>query len=107
MSCLFWPCSPAAIWLTWEPSCFGDGAEPNGSQALASFRAWGGMGGAPGRGVLWGPSPFQGSPLQVGVQELSLHGAHSHVCTYRCLFPTYMDAYAPVLAPGPAAEDIV
>lgn len=80
MSCLFWPCSPAVIWLTWEPSCFGYGPEPSGSQALASFRAWGAMQGAPGRGVLWGPSALQSSLLQVGVQEVSLHGAFT--CVY-------------------------
>lgn len=65
VSCLFWPCCPAAFWLTRALSCLGDGAEPNGSQAPASFGAQGGMEGGPGRGMLRGP--LSCSQLEAGV----------------------------------------
>lgn len=80
MSCLFWPGHPAAFWLTRAPSCLGDGAEPDGFQAPASTGRDGE--GALGRGMLWGPSPGEGSQLQAGVhqEELGLHGAFT--CMY-------------------------
>lgn len=107
VSCLFWLCRPTAFWLTRAPSCLGDGAEPDGSQAQASFGTRGGMGGAPGREMLWVPSPAQGSQHQPAVsqehqEELGLHGAYTSVQIYVCSSPTYMSAYALLSAPGPA-----
>lgn len=96
------------FWLTRAPSCLRDGAEPDGSWALASF----GAGGGKGEHRLWGSC---GALLLIRSPSLSWSssgaseaagcawGIHRYV--HVCLFPTFMDACALVSAPEPACGE--